>query len=115
MSENLPQKYKENFFSKFLRKIKMFFIKDKYKNDFIPSNTTTVENIQNTRNNMLQDIKVDIDFSNNTDYEKKKFMDNLTNRPELLENFSNDRLEKILQYYLNENEKKTHLLNKISA
>lgn len=35
-------------------------------------------------------------------------MENLTNNPELLENFSNDRLEKILQYYIDENARKTN-------
>ena len=34
--------------------------------------------------------------------------------PELLEKFSNDRLEKILQYYLNENEKKRKFIMKMN-
>lgn len=38
------------------------------------------------------------------------FIKKLNNNPELLENFSNDRLEIILQYYLDENEKKKELL-----
>lgn len=37
---------------------------------------------------------------------KKKFMQNLTDNSEILEKFSNDRLEKTLQYYSDENEKK---------
>lgn len=42
--------------------------------------------------------------------EKKEIMEKLAKHPELLENFSNDKLEKILQYYLDENEKKRKLL-----
>ena len=51
----------------------------------------------------------------NIDFERKEFMENLTNNPELLEKFSNDRLEKILQYYKDENAKKEALLKMLSV
>ncbi len=109
MSENLPQKYKESFFSKVIRKIKKFFIKDKDE-----SNAINSEIFENKKEKMkLDNLKVDINMSVHTEYEKEEFMKNLTNNPELLENFSNDRLEKILQYYLDENEKKKEILKKI--
>ena len=44
--------------------------------------------------------------------EKRMFMKKLTDKPELLRYFSNDRLKVILQWYVNENEKKELLLKK---
>ena len=42
-------------------------------------------------------------------------MQNLTENPELLKEFSNDRLEKILQYYLEENKKKREILKRLNS
>lgn len=64
------------------------------------------------KNDFTNDLKVDItDIS--IKYEQKEFIDKLNKQPQVLKNFSNDRLEKILQYYLEENEKKIEVLNKI--
>lgn len=49
----------------------------------------------------------------NVDNERKVFMNNLSIHPELLECFSNDRLEKILEYYRLENEKKKQKIKKL--
>ena len=56
--------------------------------------------------------KKKIEFNN--EYQKKRFMEQLKNNQELLEKFSNDRLKVILQYYLDENNKKRERLKKIS-
>lgn len=61
------------------------------------------------KRNFVHSIKANVNCKN-TEYEKKKFMDELTENPELLENFSNNRLEKILKYYIDENNKKRKLL-----
>ena len=42
-------------------------------------------------------------------------MKNLTDNPELLENFSTERLEKILQWYREDNERKSIYLKKIDS
>ena len=110
MSDNLQKKNKENFFSIFIRKVKMAFIKNKGKNEFIVSETVEEKKEKTNKNNILENLKVDVSLNTNIEYEKKEFMKNLTKNPELLEIFSNDRLEKILQYYLEENEKKRELL-----
>ena len=57
-------------------------------------------------------IRENIEFNN--EYQKKQFMEQLKNNQELLEKFSNDRLKVILQYYLDENNKKRERLKKIS-
>lgn len=69
---------------------------------------------ETNKNNMLEDLKVNNSLSINIEYEEKELMENLTKNPELLEKFSNDRLEKILQYYLNENEKKRKFIMKMN-
>lgn len=110
MSDNLPPKYRKDFFSKLIRKLKMFFIKSGEKNKFLIPENIEEKNKKRNKDNILEYLKVDISLNINNEYEKREFMDNLTRNPELLEIFSNARLEEILQYYLNENEKKRALL-----
>lgn len=122
MNEKLPEKYKNSFFDKFIQKIKSLFFRRKQKNKIIESN---IENIDKTlekaitSNKLIDSLKVNDNGENNvgikdTEYEKKKFMKNLTYNPELLENFSTERLERILQWYKEENERKTKYLKKLS-
>lgn len=122
MSENLPKKYKESFFDKFIQKIKWLFFERKQKNKIIPSNIeNTSENFKKTivQNKLIESLKISADSNNHgikeTELEKKRFMKNLTDNPELLENFSTERLEKILQWYREDNERKSIYLKKISS
>ena len=118
MSENLPQKYNESIFSKFFSKIFCKFkkiwnsIRMRAENVEENNNDIPVPNVQTTTEKKMEYIKVNID---NTDFKRKEFMENLTDNPELLENFSNDRLEKILQYYIEENAKKEALLKMVKV
>ena len=112
MNENLPQKYKESFFHKFIKKIKMFFSKTKEENKI--ENVSANNKIFEEKNDIISSLKVNFDTNASREYKKKEFMKNLSDNPELLENFSNDKLKRILKYYLDENEKKRELLKKIS-
>ncbi len=125
MSDYLPQKYKNNIFQKIIQKIKaVFFYKEQnitQTMDKIEKNTEQTINIietkQNTKDSVsdfAEQIKVENE-NKHIDYEKKKFMQSLTENPELLKKFSNDRLEKILQYYLEENEQKREILKRMST
>lgn len=125
MSDHLPQKYKNNIFQNIIKKIKaVFFYKEQnitQTMDTIEKNTEQTINIietkQNKKENMsnfTEQIKIEND-NKNINYEKKKFMQGLTENPELLKEFSNDRLEKILQYYLEENEQKREILKRMST
>lgn len=100
MNKNLPKKY--NIFSNVLIKIRSIFL---FNNK---NNGKQMENRKITKEGFIEQIKIE----ENTEYEKKMFIKKLNNNPKLLENFSNDRLEIILQYYLDENEKKKELLKK---
>ena len=125
MSDYLPQKYKNNIFQKIIQKIKaVFFYKEQnitQTMDKIEKNTEQTINIietkQNTKDSVsdfAEQIKVENE-NKHIDYEKKKFMKRLTENPELLKKFSNDRLEKILQYYREENEQKREILKRMST
>lgn len=125
MSDYLPQKYKNNIFQNIIKKIKaVFFYKEQnitQTMDKIEKNTEQIMNVTETKQNKKEDmsnfteqIKIEND-NKNVDYEKKKFMQSLTQNPELLKEFSNDRLEKILQYYLEENEQKREMLKRLNT
>jgi len=125
MSDYLPQKYKNNIFQNIIKKIKaVFFYKEQnitQTMDKIEKNTEQIMNVTETKQNKKEDmsnfteqIKIEND-NKNVDYEKKKFMQSLTQNPELLKEFSNDRLEKILQYYLEENEQKREILKRMNT
>lgn len=107
MNSKLPAKQKNGIFYKIFLKIKQIFRKNKYKTEKVERN----EVISNSNNQFKNDIKIDIEkIEFNNEYQKKQ----LKNNQELLEKFSNDRLKVILQYYLDENNKKRERLKKIS-
>ena len=113
MSNNLPQKYNNNIFHRFFCYIKNRFFNKHSKLEQNTKDEKYEENIR-TSDEFLKEIKLEKDIRN-TEYEKRNFMDNLKKSPELLENFSSERLEKILQYYLEENEKKKLILKKLNG
>lgn len=122
MSENLPEKYKESFFSKFIQKLKCLFFSKKYENKMVESNNEVIDKVSErngTSNNFMDSLKVDnydTSMKNpNMEYEKKQFMKKLKNNPELLNNFSTGRLEKILQLYREDNERKSLYLKKLNS
>jgi hypothetical protein len=111
MNSNLPVKQRNGIFYKIFLKINQIFRKNKYKTEKVESN----EVISNSNKQFKNDIKIDIEkIEFNNEYQKKRFMEQLKNNQELLEKFSNDRLKVILQYYLDENNKKRERLKKIS-
>ena len=114
MSNNLPQIYNENIFKKFFNYIKNLFSfkKKEVKEENIINVTSNIKD--NRKSNFLKDVKIE-SGTVDKEFEKKKFMDNLKDDLQLLEECSNEKLEKILQYYLKENEDKKKILKKLSA
>ena len=113
MNEKLPQKYRNNIFRRFLNRLKSIFIRKKK----IDIGNATINDLEikeetKTKDVFTEEIKVETN-EKNEEYERKQFMENLINNPNLLQEFSNERLEKILQYYLDENEKKRKILKKL--
>ena len=111
MNSKLPAKQRNGIFYKIFLKIKQIFRRKKYEEENLESNKVIV----NSNNQFKNNIKIDIEkIEFNNEYQKKRFMEQLKNNQELLEKFSNDRLKVILQYYLDENNKKRERLKKIS-
>lgn len=111
MNSNLPIEKRDGILNKIIQKIKQIFRKNKYQIEDIKNK----EIIVNSNSKFKDDIKIDtenIEFSN--EYQKQQFMEQLKNNQELLEKFSNERLKTILQYYLNENQKKRENLKKLN-
>ena len=114
MSNNLPQIYNENIFKKFFKYIRNLFSfkKDSINNEIIVNENNYKE--QNLKEKFIDNIKIE---NNNAidENKKKKIMEDLKDNLQLLEECSNEKLEKILEYYLNENEEKKKILQKLSA
>lgn len=110
MDKSLPQKVKNNIFHRFFSKIKSLFVKNAQKKSKVDNSIDDSTQKVNT----LNDLKVDLPIDTKK-YKKNDLMKNLEEHPDLLDSFPNDKLEKILQYYLDENEKKRKLLKKLSA
>lgn len=109
MSNKLPIKQKNGFFYKIFIKIRQLFKRNKYALE----NKVTEKVAADLDNQFKNNIKIGSDEFDN-EYQKKKFMENLKNNQEMLENFSNERLRIILKYYLDENEKKREILKNMS-
>lgn len=115
MENKLPQEYKENIFQKIRNYIKKIFFKNDEKTPKITANENTIDNLETIKNDdFIEYIKVNETYKD-TEYKKKKFMKKLNENPDLLDKFSTDRLEKILQYYLDENEKKRMELKRLKS
>ncbi len=63
-------------------------------------------------NEFINRIKIDENYKN-PEAEKRKIMEELKEKPELLDRFSVSILEKILKYYQDENERKKQVLKKL--
>ncbi len=134
INENLPKKYEGNFFSNLINKVKSFFYKNKEseKNVNAEMAKDTTDNViteETSASQVYQEgtqsqsyinqtksevIEFKAETSENINpYEQKKFMDNLRKHPELLEKFSNDRLEVILEYYKAERQRLEIKLQKL--
>ena len=116
MENKLPKEYKENIFQKIHNHIKKIFFNKKEKvSENITSENIIENNIETVENDdFIEYIQINETYKN-TEYEKKKFMEKLEENPDLLDNFSTERLEKILQYYLDENEKKRKKIEKLTS
>ena len=70
-------------------------------------NTKNIE----ARQNFVENLKVN---EKSPEQKKKEFIKRLEENPQLLQELSNDRLEKILQYYLEEIKRKRKILETLS-
>ena len=102
MEDNKLIKTKEGIFSKILKRIKLFFF-GKSDMQQAKEEKTTIQEI-----NIKEELKVQV--KNDNIYQKEKFMKKIGDNPDLLENFSLERLEKIKKYYQESIKRKEEIL-----
>lgn len=101
MENNKLIRVKDGLFSKILKKLKLLLFKNVKKQDNKEEHTII-------KTNMMEEIKVN--FKNASTYEKEQFMKEISKNPDLLKNFSLNRLEKIKEYYENSIKTKRQIL-----
>lgn len=116
MNKNLPQKYKKNIFNNFFRKLKALFLNQKV--------TKTQEKLKPQVDNFEENknlVNVNCDSVKELKHKKSiqdvenpqmEFFTEIEDNTNLLNSLSKDKLTKILQYYLNQNNQKKLLLKK---
>ena len=102
MENNKLIKSEQGIFSKIVRKIKLLFFKNK------KVQNAEEEKIKNIQTNIKEELKVEVE--NDKSYQKEQFMKEISDNPDLLENFSIERLEKIKEYYQESIKKKQEIL-----
>ena len=102
MENNKLIKSEQGIFSKIVRKIKLLFFKNK------EVQIAEDEKTKNVETNIKEELKVEVE--NDKSYQKEQFMKQISDNPDLLENFSIERLEKIKEYYEESIKKKQEIL-----
>ena len=114
MNSNLPKEYKGNFICGLWKKIKIFFFKKNRKQQFKDEEKVFEKSGSVENSTIRNDLK--IDMSEELVKEKKQeFMKKIEENPELLENFSMERLLIILQYYLDKNREIRDSIGKLKS
>ena len=95
-SENLPQKYKENFIDKIKKIFTRFFWK---KTEPIIANEKQKENTESKNEFKENLINEQATKKNNEMAAKKTIVDIVEENPELIETLSNENLKKLIKIY----------------
>lgn len=102
MKNNKLIKVKNGIFSRIFKKIKLFFFKN-----------TKIQEIKEEKAETIKaDIKkkLKVNIEPDTTYHKEQFMKEISKNPDLLKNFSIERLERIKEYYKNSIKEKEQIL-----
>ena len=113
MNELLPEKYNNNPFKNFYRKIKSFFYKKS--NDKFNIEEQNIQTTLNDNSDKLQYLKV----TNVPDYlnpsKQDEFVEELINNPKLVDSLPLAKLEELLKIITEKNEQKEMILSKLSS
>lgn len=112
MNKELIKKEDISFFDKIRRFFKGLFSK-KNQEEVIPNQKKEEVNIK--RNEFEESLKVDETNANNKEKDLKDFINTIESNPDLLYNLSNDRLDKLIDYYKDVTFKKRIKIEKLKA
>lgn len=102
----------------FLESIKNFWktkILQKFNNKSNIQKTENTEKVNHFENkmNFANDLKVDIEYSVNKKNELENFIEKIEENPNLLDNLSNERLDKLIEYYEKITKEKQNKIEKL--
>ena len=110
MNDNLPKKYNNNIFSKII-----VFVKNIFKSKKKDLKEIEIEIEKNKIDTgFIERMKVNETYIN-VEEEKRRLMSKFNENPKLLENLSINRLEMVLKYYQEDNEKKKETIKKLTT
>lgn len=97
-------------------KIKAFFTNIFHKRNSIKANLEIQENDNKKQSTEFENnIKVDISNINTKEKDLKEFIKHIENNPNIIENLSNDRLDKLIKYYEDITNSKQRKIEKLKA
>ena len=99
-------------------KIKTFFKNMFYKNKneiIVPKNMNTSKIQEKKENGFETNLKVEISEEQEKEMKLKKFIDEIENHPDIIENLSNERLDKLISYYEKVTSEKQRKIEKLKA
>lgn len=67
----------------------------------------------NTNSEFLKEVKINTNYTYDRNYKLKKFMKELEENPDIIDNLSNDRLDKLISYYEKITNEKAKKINRL--
>ena len=110
MNSNLPMLEEKGFINKIKQFFRNLFFKNKSNKVEVQEENVTETVNKEYKTEFINDIKVDIDYNSmKQENERNELFTKIRNHPELLENLSNEQLERLSDFY----EKKIEINNNI--
>lgn len=113
MNNSLIPKKDISFWERVKNFWKIKILKKFNNNDNISINIPEKENISNDKTSFSNELKVDIESSINKEKKLKQFMKEIEDNPNLIDNLSNERLDKLIEYYERITEEKQNKIKKL--
>lgn len=111
--ENKLIKKEEN---SFLNKIKLFLLKIFSKKSIeIQKFENTDESNVNTNIKFQKELEKNVIKGNEKEYQLKEFLREIEQSPNIIENLSNDRLDKLIEYYVEITNSKMEKIKRLKA
>lgn len=114
MNNQMIKKSDLSIFDKIKTFLKNMFYKNK--NEIIvPKNMNTSKIQEKKENGFETNLKVEISEEQEKEMKLKKFIDEIENHPDIIENLSNERLDKLISYYEKVTSEKQRKIEKLKA
>lgn len=114
MNNSLIPKDEISFWERIKNFWKIKILRKLNKNDnTTQNNISEEESISKDKTTFSNELKVNIEGSINKEYKLKQFMKEIEDNPNLIDNLSNERLDKLIEYYEKITEEKQNKIQKL--